>query len=168
MLEYFRSTLHFLEVISLQIHYGHFIRILHWCTDQAMTAALEKMDLTAAQGHIMGYLSHQKQPPCPRDIETAFHLSHPTVSGLLSRLEQKGFIQLRPDPDDRRCKRIFIQPKGQQCHETMYQTILGIESQMVQNFTPEEKEQFICFLQRAIANMGGSPCQPIPKEEPNQ
>ena len=67
--------------------YGHYIRILHWCTDQAMTAALEEMDLTAAQGRIMGYLVHQKEPPCPRDVELEFHLSHPTVSGLLSRLE---------------------------------------------------------------------------------
>ena len=83
--------------------YGHLLRILHWCTDQTMTAALEKQELTSAQGHIMGYLSQQTEPPCPKDIEEAFHLSHPTVSGLLSRLEQKGFIRLCPDPADRRC-----------------------------------------------------------------
>ena len=116
----------------------------------------------------MGYLSHQKEPPCPRDIETAFHMSHPTVSGLLSRLEQKGFIQLAPDPNDRRCKRIFIQPKGRQCHQTMHQTILNIESRLVQDFTQEEQEQFASFLQRAIANMGGAPVYPNSKEESNQ
>ena len=168
MVKSFGSLLHFQEVIILNIHFGHFIRILHWCTDQAMTAALEKMDLTAAQGHIMGYLSHQKEPPCPRDIENEFHLSHPTVSGLLSRLEQKDFIRLCPDPNDRRCKRIFIQPKGHECHQTMYQTILGIEDRLVQDFTPEEKAQFASFLQRAIANMGVSPCHSDSKEEPNQ
>ena len=146
-------------------HYGHLIRILHWCTDQSMTSALEKMDLTAAQGHIMGYLSHQKEPPCPRDIETAFHMSHPTVSGLLSRLEQKGFIRLQADPHDRRCKRIYIEHKGQECHQTMYQTILCNEERLVQNFTPEEKEQFSSLLQKAIANMGGMPCYPNSKEE---
>ena len=146
-------------------HYGHLIRILHWCTDQSMTSALEKMDLTAAQGHIMGYLSHQKEPPCPRDIETAFHMSHPTVSGLLSRLEQKGFARLQADPHDRRCKRIYIQPKGLECHHTMYQTILHNEERLVQNFTQEEKEQFSALLQKAIANMGGTPCHHNSKEE---
>ena len=155
-------------MIILKNHLGHFIRILHWCTDQTMTSELEKMELTAAQGHIMGYLSHQKEPPCPRDIETAFQLSHPTVSGLLSRLEQKGFIRLAPDPNDRRCKRIFIQPKGSQCHQTMHQTILNIESRLVQDFTQEEQEQFASFLQRAIANMGGAPVYPNSKEESNQ
>ena len=152
----------------MTIHYGHLLRILHWCTDQSMTASLEKMELTAAQGHIMGYLSRQSEPPCPRDVEEAFHLSHPTVSGILSRLEQKGFISLQPDPNDRRCKRIFVRPKGQECHQTMHQTIADTENQLVQDFTPEEKALFSEFLQRAIANMGGSPCHPYPKEESKQ
>ena len=145
--------------------YGHLLRILHWCTDQAMTAALEKQELTSAQGHIMGYLSQQAEPPCPRDIEEAFHLSHPTVSGLLSRLEQKGFIRLCPDPADRRCKRIYLQPKGLQCHGAMLRTIQENESRMVQGFTPEEQEQFASLLQRAIANMGVGPCQFHSQEE---
>ncbi len=152
-------------MIPLKKYYGHMIRILHWCTDQAMTSSLEKMDLTAAQGHLMGYLSRQARPPCPRDVEDAFQLSHPTVSGLLSRLEQKGFLQLLPDPDDRRCKRIHVRPRGLECQQTMHQTIAATEERMVQDFTPEEKEQFARLLQRAITNMGGGPCHHLPKEE---
>lgn len=130
-----------------------------------MTNALETMELTAAQGHIMGYLAHRETPPCPRDIESAFHLSHPTVSGILSRLEQKGFIELRTDPEDRRCKRIYVLPKGKQCHALMHETILSNEQRLVQDFSEEEQAQFAAFLQRAITNMGGSPCRPKPKEE---
>lgn len=132
-----------------------------------MTNALETMELTAAQGHIMGYLAHRREPPCPRDIEGEFHLSHPTVSGLLSRLEQKGFIELRTDPADRRCKRIYVLSKGRECQETMHRTILSNEERMVQGFTNEEQEQFHQFLSRAIQNMGESPCKrkPLHKEE---
>ena len=162
------SVLHFeQEVIFLSYHYGHLLRILHWCTDQAMTGALETMELTAAQGHIMGYLSHQKQPPCPRDIEAEFQLSHPTVSGILSRLEQKGFIELRPDPEDRRFKRIYILEKGHQCHDLMHNTILRNEQRIVEGFSPEEQAQFSSMLQRAIINMGGNLCHPKHKEEGN-
>ena len=122
----------------MNTHYGHLARILHWCTDQAMTNALTQMDLTAAQGHIMGYLVHRKEAPCARDIEEAFHLSHPTVSGLLSRLEKKGFIEFRPDEKDRRCKRIYILPKGHECTEMMHQTILYNEQRMVEGFSETE------------------------------
>ena len=152
----------------MQPHYGHLVRILHWCTDQVMTSALEAQELTAAQGHIMGYLSRQEQPPCPRDIEEAFHLSHPTVSGLLSRLEQKGFIELKTDPEDRRCKRIYVLEKGWQCHELMHQTIRENERRMTEGFTEEERECFSDLLQRAIRNMGADPTPRRLKEEKDE
>lgn len=149
-------------------HYGHLLRYLHSCMDQAMTNALTSMDLTAAQGHIMGFITHAQTPPCPRDIEEAFHLSHPTVSGLLSRLEKKGFIESRPDEKDRRSKRIYVLPKGMELNETMHKTILETEERLVGGFTEEEKALFHEFLQRAIRNTGGNPCKRKHKEENNE
>ena len=155
-------------MIFLTTRYGFLVRILHWCTHQSMDIAMETMDLTAAQGHIMAYLVHANQPPCPRDLEAEFHLTHPTVSGLLSRLEQKGFIQLRTDPEDRRCKRIYVLEKGMQCHDLMHRTIQENERRMTDGFTPEEKELFSDLLQRAIRNMGGDPTPRRFKEEKDQ
>ena len=113
----------------------------------------------------MGYLAHRKQPPCSRDIEEAFHLSHPTVSGLLARLEKKGFIEFRPDEQDRRCKRIYVLPKGQECNERIHNTILFNERRIVQGFSEEERAQFAAFLERATQNMGGNPCRRAKHEE---
>ena len=114
------------------------------------------MELTSAQGHIMGFLARSKTLPCPKDIEEAFHLSHPTVSGLLSRMEKKGFVELRPDENDRRCKRIYVLPKGIECQQQIWQTILDIEQQLVSGFSPEEMELLSKLLDRAIDNMGNS------------
>lgn len=144
------------------------LRMLHRCINQSVTNALEAMDLTAAQGHIMGYLAHHTTPPCPRDIEEAFHLSHPTVSGLLSRMEKKGFIALRTDDRDRRCKRIYVLPKGKECHEVIQKTIQCNEKRIVKGFTPEEQAQFASLLERAISNMGESPDDHHHKEENDQ
>ena len=150
----------------MSLHYGHLVRILHWCTDHTVTNALEQMELTAAQGHILGFLAHRSEPPCPRDIEEAFQLTHPTVSGLLSRLEKKEFIQLLPDEQDRRCKRIHILPRGRECMEAMRTLIQETEKKMVADFTEAEQAQFAAFLERAITNMGASPYRkPNHKEE---
>jgi len=132
-----------------------------------MTAALMQMDLTASQGPILGFIAHRKEAPCARDIEEEFRLSHPTVSGLLSRLEKKGFIEFFPDEADRRCKRLRLLPKGSECIKTMHHTIEAAEAQMVQNFSAQEQELFRQFLERAIANMGGDPHNCKHKEEPN-
>ena len=163
------SLLHIIpEVIFLSYQYGNLLRILHWCAHQSMTAALEQMGLTAAQGHIMAYLNHQSQPPCPKDIEEEFQLSHPTVSGLLQRLEQKEFIALRADETDRRKKRIYILPRGHECHNLMHRVIEENERRIVENFTPEEQRQFADLLQRSITNMGGNPCRRNHKEDDTQ
>lgn len=147
-------------------HYGPRLKALHFRNDQAITDALSEMELTSAQGQILGFLALRPEPPCPRDLEDAFHLSHPTVSGLLNRLEKKEFICLRPDQQDRRCKRIFLLPRGEACCQRMYQTIQSIEAQMVQGFTEAERESFSRLLDRAIQNMGGHCCRPVHKEEP--
>lgn len=152
----------------MRSHYGSRFRILHSCADQRMNSALAQMDLTAAQGMIVGYIARSDHPPCPRDLEEFFQLSHPTVSGLLSRLERKEFIEFRPDLHDRRCKRIYLLPKGAQCHERIIQTIQEMEQTIVQGFSQEEEAIFSRLLNRAICNLGGSAsCSPT-KEEPNK
>ena len=146
-------------------HFGWAVSVLHWGTHQSMTNALASMDLTASQGRILGYIARKETAPCSRDIEEAFHLSHPTVSGVLARLEKKGFIEFRPDENDRRCKRIYMMEKGMECTETMYRTIMENEEKMVRGFTAEETELFRSFLERSIENMGIHTCYQNDKEE---
>ena len=134
-------------------HYGHMVRVLHCTISQSVTAALAEMELTSAQGRIMGYLAMSPEPPCAKDIEDRFHLSHPTVSGLLARLEKKEFIEVREDPEDRRRKLVYILPKGQQCNETMYAVIQSGDKKLLEGFTPEEEAQFREYLLRALHNV---------------
>lgn len=138
-------------------HYGHLVRVLHCAASQAMTAALEEWGLTSAQGRIIGFLAHQPKPPCAKDIEAEFHLSHPTVSGLLSRLEKKEYVEFRPDERDGRCKRIHLLPKGWECNDQIYQSILENEERIVRGFSQQERQQFAEFLTRSIRNMNSDP-----------
>ncbi len=133
--------------------FGPRFHVLHCRVQQSLTNALAQMELTGQQGRILGYISRCDQPPCPRDVEETFHLSHPTVSGLLSRLEKKGFLKLEPDLDDKRCKRIYLLPKGEACNQVIRETISATEAQITQGFTAEERAQFLSFLDRVIENM---------------
>ena len=122
-----------------------------------MSAAVAQMDLTPVQSRVMGYLAHRQDPACAKDVETEFGLTHPTVSGILSRLEKKGFIEFRPDSADRRCKRIYVLEKGNEHIDQIRRIIQENEERIVQDFSEEEKLQFAAFLNRAIRNMGGDP-----------
>lgn len=132
---------------------GHYFKVMQIRMEHAMNRRLQELDLTSAQGHIIGYLTHAKEPPCARDIEKFFGLSHPTVSGLLSRMEAKGFVEIRPDEKDKRVKRIFLLEKGMACSRQIQQCIEEIDRQMIHGFTEEEKELFQSLLRRAVDNM---------------
>ena len=68
-------------------HMGRYFKVMQIRMEHDLNRKLQELDLTSAQGHIIGYLTHAKEPPCARDLEQFFGLSHPTVSGLISRME---------------------------------------------------------------------------------
>ena len=141
------------EVIETEEHLGRSFKRLHFLLDQAINQRLLELDLTTAQGRIIGYLTHRSEPPCARDLETDFGLSHATVSGILSRMESKGFIEIRPDPDDRRGRRICLLEKGHACSQEIARHIRDTEQSMAEGFSPQELSLLRSFLQRAISNL---------------
>ena len=140
-------------VIETEEYLGHSIKKLHFLMEQAINQRLLEMDLTSAQGHVIGFLRRSKEPPCAKDLETAYGLSHATVSGILSRMEAKGFIEQRPDSRDRRVKRIFLLERGLACSQSIWQHIEESERTMSAGFSPEEQAQLRTFLSRAISNL---------------
>ena len=140
-------------VIETAKHLGHSFKKLHFLLEQAVNQRLLELDLTSAQGHVIGFLRRSKEPPCAKDLETAYGLSHATVSGILSRMEAKGFIEQRPDSRDRRVKRIFLLERGLACSQSIWQHIEESERTMSAGFSPEEQAQLRTFLSRAISNL---------------
>lgn len=145
---------------------GYFFKTLELSLEGRMNRQLQELDLTSAQGHIIGYLAHTEHPPCARDLEQFFSLSHPTVSGLISRMEAKGFVAVTPDPDDRRMKRIRLLEKGMACSRRIEASVRNNEETIVQGFTQEERALFADFLQRAIRNLNDDilPSKPMREE----
>ena len=141
------------SVVDTKKSLGQYFKRLHGVLDQIMGREMVDMDLTPAQARILGYLFHYETPPCARDLEEFFELSHPTVSGLLSRMEAKGFIRMEPDEKDKRIKRIRPEEKSRACHERIHRCIEDNDQWMVRGFTQEEKALFESFLIRAVANM---------------
>lgn len=153
------------EGIKIQRFYGQQFKILNTYLEQILNREVTQMELTSAQSHVIGYLTHVPEPPCARDLEEYFGLSHPTVSGMLSRMEAKGFIQFRPDEKDRRIKRIYLLERGKACSVRTQAVIRDNEQLIVEGFTAEEIAQFDAFLDRAIENLGRKAHNAAPQRE---
>ncbi len=71
--------------------------------------ALEKLDLSMSQGHVLMCLD-DPMPMSAIAKRMGFDASH--VTALIDRLEERGLIERRPDPGDRRVKRIVVTDAG--------------------------------------------------------
>ena len=129
-------------------------RLLDQAGKQRVDQQFTAVDLTAMQSYVLRYLhEHRGEVVYPKDLEQRFHLTHPTVSGLLARLESKGFIVCTPDPDDRRCKRIVATEKAEQLHLRIHETFHALEQETLRGFSREETDTLLCLLDRAIENL---------------
>lgn len=74
---------------------------------------LRTIGITASQCAVLDYLFvSSKEEVNQRDIEKALSLRNPTVTGLLKRLDEKGFILSVPSNKDKRCKNIYLTEKA--------------------------------------------------------
>ena len=139
---------------------GHRIKQLHILARQRMggTLGAAGTDARPSPMSCTTWWSTGPNAQAPGMWENFSPRTHPTVSGILSRLEAKG-LRIIPDGpgDDRRCKRIHVSEKALTCDGQIHDYIEALEKQMVQDFTPEEQAQFSSLLDRAIQNLGGEP-----------
>ena len=123
--------------------------------DRKRTLDIEDMELTSSQGMVLGFLSRRGgQGVNPGDICRHFGLAHPTVTGILQRLEAKGFIRFTADPEDRRRKQIAVTEKALDCQQRLRARFLETETQMTAGLEPEELERLRALLDRVIENIG--------------
>lgn len=135
-------------------HLGHRVRILSQAIRLAIDRKLSDLDLTGQQSFIIRYLSErQGEVVYPKDIERRFNLTHPTVSGLLQRLESKGFLTCEPDPDDRRYKRLALTEKAAECQKEIWQHIQSLEKTMTTGMSEEEADTLVRLLDLVAKNL---------------
>lgn len=140
--------------MSDNLHMGPLIKLLNKEFEQLHSQKAKGMGLTPAQLFVLHYISvHHGEKICHRDIEKQFELSHATVSGIISRLEAKGFIQCFYSENDRRFKNIILTDKAKCCENEMKKHIEHYEMQLVRGFSEEEKLLLHGFILRLLHNV---------------
>jgi DNA-binding MarR family transcriptional regulator len=118
---------------------------------------LKKWDLTMSQAMILEYLNNSPDKELTqRAIEQHFNLQHPTVSGILKRLEKHGFITTATNEADRRVKDIFTTEKAKQLDTRAKMHQDEMEAVYVRGFSQEEAETLRKLLTRVLGNLSGS------------
>ncbi|MBQ9990373.1 MAG: MarR family transcriptional regulator [Lachnospiraceae bacterium] len=132
---------------------GYLIKLI---SDRMRTqgdAELKQYDLTFSQVRILSYLHRYGPKATQKEIEAWLDVAHPTVVGLVSRLEKNGFVECYPDPQDRRNKLVGLTPKSYEIKERVDEKKQQNELQMAAGLLPEEQQELIHLLKRVYANL---------------
>ena len=121
-------------------------------TDKLLRSA--GYNITPVQSRALVYLSCQgEQPVTQRDLEQELHLKPSTVNGIVSRLEEKGFVGRRASPTDGRCRLVSLTEAGQRQVDEFETIIDGSGKRIAACLTEDEEEALRALLIRIIENL---------------
>ena len=123
-------------------------RMLRWEFDKRA----QTIGLTRSQWSVLAYLRREDGVQQQRLAEL-MELSPITMTGLLDRLERDGWVERRPDPDDRRAKRIFLTPKVLPVMKKIQALGREVRQSAVEGLNVAEQEQLISLLLRVRTNL---------------
>lgn len=120
--------------------------------------ANEEFGLTGNQAQILGCIqkADKDMEIFPSSLEKHLHISRPTMSGILKRLESKGFIIFAPSSKDKRYKKIVLTDKAAALDQRIHETILETEAQMVSDIAPEQIDMVRRLVIQMINNISDS------------
>ncbi len=116
---------------------------------------LAELGLTFSQMRVLCVIAQAstRGPVSPSDIEAALGVSQPTVAGLVKRLQQKGFVRVSVDAQDRRYKVVELTQKGAELAKSAVTHGAEHKDAGLEGFTEQEKETLRMLLTRLMANV---------------
>lgn len=129
-------------------------------------ATLKAKGLTLAQCRVLAFLNGHDGQATQKEIEIYLDVSHPTVVGLVSRMEQNGFVTYCPDSRDKRNKLVTLTEKAHAVGRELKTFIPRNEAHMVRMLTKDEVKQLSALLQKIYDGLEKhDPADPNPKHE---
>jgi len=102
---------------------------------------LSELDLHVGQNHLLMEL-YEEDGRRPGELADTMAVDPSVVSKMLRRMESRGLIERRSDPDDARVTRVFLTDEGKDLEEEVENFHQRLEEQIVQSLSSEEKLLF--------------------------
>ena len=124
-----------------------------WCNldialrnlDQLFNRAIQPLGLTIIEWYILRAL-YERDGQHASELARAVGRAATSFTPNLDKLQQKGYIERRPDPTDRRAVHIYLTDLAEQHRKEVLATAKEIDLEIRRLFKPEEFETFLNVL----------------------
>ncbi|MGI5978157.1 MAG: MarR family winged helix-turn-helix transcriptional regulator [Oscillospiraceae bacterium] len=132
---------------------GHYIKHISDYVEAEANRELEQYGLTWSQARVLSFLLDRRDTTTiQKDIETFFEIRHPTVIGILQRMEAKGLVVCSVDPNDKRQRIVSVTPSAVELQADIEKHRVESELRMTRGLSPEEVRTFKQLLYKVYKN----------------
>jgi DNA-binding MarR family transcriptional regulator len=122
---------------------------------------LEALGLYRGQPHVLSELWRQ-EGLTHSELATHKHVSPATITKMIQRMEEAGFVERRPDPRDQRVSRVYLTPAGREIQQRVFEVWQQLEKDTLGDLVDEERAVLRRLLIRIRDNLtrasGENPC----------
>ena len=116
-----------------------------------MGAASRERGVEPSEGHLLSYTT--LYGPCPvSQLSRVFGHKPSTLTSILDRLEQRGLLERRPNPDDRRSTLVSTTRRGARVATELRRMLEEMEDGIHERISPRDFTGFQAVMQ-AIADL---------------
>lgn len=124
--------------------------------EKHLSKMMSEVGLTSAQCEVLYFLYESNDEQVnQRDIEEYLNLSNPTVTGLLKRLDEKGYILIVPNSTDKRKKNVHLSERFYQLERKITMSKRKMEKDLLRGMRKSEVESLKKHLEKALRNIEG-------------
>ena len=111
-----------------------------------------RLGLTRAQCRTLGYLA-RNEGINQAGLADLLEIRPMTLVRQIDRMEEAGWIERRPDPADRRARRLFLSPKARPILGRILSVANETRNEALARLAPAEQEALIDLLHRVHATL---------------
>lgn len=119
---------------------GYLIKSINDKLKVRADAELKQYHLTRSQSRVLVYLRSRGGQATQKEIETFLDVAHPTIVGLVSRMEQNGYVTCWPCEDGRN-KYVKLTPQAEAIDKDMQENMQASEEMLLAPLSPEDRER---------------------------
>ncbi len=132
---------------------GYLVKIL---SDRFQAKAARRMkeeNLTLAQIQTMIFIHSNDGSVSQKEIEKFLQVTHPTVVGIVSRMEKNGYVSTHQDEKDHRNKIVCTTQKADILRDENKAKQAHFEADLRRGMTDEEVSELKCLLMKVYHNL---------------
>lgn len=129
----------------------HWFKLIGELIEKNGNAKLKDTGLTLTQCHILVYLKQKENSEASyKEIEAVSKVAQSSAASMISRLENRGFVETFTTKEDKRIKFLKLTELGKLCIEDTDKCMYDLKNELFKNLTEDEKLTLFTLLSKIV------------------